>query len=193
MEGSSHKRWRALTCGASIRSPAGNRTWAVLVGDRARGCTTSRPTEHSSGYQRLFFLPDLSIPWASPSDKVTKARGVVKAHMLTKLLLLVYVIHIVCLCRRNSNLISGTFHESWTAWVVTSAGCGGNYRWVYNVYIKDQQLTTEFCCCCCCYQIQGLGTALKILFSGREFDYAIPSDFHLKRTEIVSLFNAFGR
>jgi len=45
-------------------------------------------------------------------------------------------------------------------------------------------------------QVQGLGTALKILFSGHELDDGKvnkSSQFHLKRTEIVSLFNAFGR
>lgn len=45
-------------------------------------------------------------------------------------------------------------------------------------------------------QVQGLGTALKILFSGHELDdgkFNKSSQFHLKRTEIVSLFNAFGR
>lgn len=45
-------------------------------------------------------------------------------------------------------------------------------------------------------QVQGLGTALKILFSGHELDdgkFNKGSQFHLKRTEIVSLFNAFGR
>jgi len=51
-------------------------------------------------------------------------------------------------------------------------------------------------------QIQGLGTALKILFSG-SFDQADPTafdlasmrrtHFQLSRNEIVSLFNAFGR
>lgn len=46
-------------------------------------------------------------------------------------------------------------------------------------------------------QVQGLGTALKILFSGK-FDVKIdPMDpdpnFRLRRSEIVSLFNAFGR
>ena len=49
----------------------------------------------------------------------------------------------------------------------------------------------------CSLQVQGHGTALKILFSGHEFDEgkftAKNSQFHLKRTEIVSLFNAFGR
>jgi len=45
-------------------------------------------------------------------------------------------------------------------------------------------------------QVQGLGTALKILFSGHEFDdgkFDKNSQFQLKRTEIVSLFNGFGR
>lgn len=51
-------------------------------------------------------------------------------------------------------------------------------------------------------QTQGLGTALKILFSGKfELTNEIVSasketddfKFKLKRTEIVSLFNAFGR
>lgn len=53
-------------------------------------------------------------------------------------------------------------------------------------------------------QVQGLGTALKILFSGK-FDQEVVTvktreqvvqeerDWKLKRTEIVSLFNAFGR
>lgn len=46
-------------------------------------------------------------------------------------------------------------------------------------------------------QIQGLGTALKILFSGK-FDVKIGDGdrdpkFRLRRSEIVSLFNAFGR
>lgn len=54
-------------------------------------------------------------------------------------------------------------------------------------------------------QVQGLGTALKILFSGK-FDNEVAAtvktreqlaqeekDLKLKRTEIVSLFNAFGR
>lgn len=46
-------------------------------------------------------------------------------------------------------------------------------------------------------QTQGLGTALKVLFSERQIE-ALPkaeshSTFHLSRQEIVSLFNAFGR
>lgn len=54
------------------------------------------------------------------------------------------------------------------------------------------------------FQIQGLGTALKILFSGKfdadsddaplkVFKDPIHRRFKLKRGEIVSLFNAFGR
>lgn len=53
-------------------------------------------------------------------------------------------------------------------------------------------------------QVQGLGTALKILFSGKfepSFDEgpmksvkdSLNRRFKLKRGEIVSLFNAFGR
>lgn len=53
-------------------------------------------------------------------------------------------------------------------------------------------------------QVQGLGTALKILFSGkfdnnvstvktREQQLMDENELKLKRTEIVSLFNAFGR
>lgn len=54
------------------------------------------------------------------------------------------------------------------------------------------------------FQVQGLGTALKILFNG-QFETKIDEDpmnigknnvdrrFKLKRGEIVSLFNAFGR
>lgn len=51
-------------------------------------------------------------------------------------------------------------------------------------------------------QVQGIGTALKILFSGK-FDSLSPaglepghtakSQFQLQRGEIVTLFNAFGR
>lgn len=47
-------------------------------------------------------------------------------------------------------------------------------------------------------QTQGLGTALKVLFSGRQIE-ALPASgvrrpaFQLSRQEIVSLFNAFGR
>ncbi|XP_063296142.1 ERO1-like protein alpha isoform X2 [Pelobates fuscus] len=46
-------------------------------------------------------------------------------------------------------------------------------------------------------QTQGLGTALKILFSERQIanlpDRGLSQGFHLKRQEIVALFNAFGR
>lgn len=47
-------------------------------------------------------------------------------------------------------------------------------------------------------QTQGLGTSLKILFSGRQIEALPPSGvqrpaFQLSRQEIVSLFNAFGR
>lgn len=46
-------------------------------------------------------------------------------------------------------------------------------------------------------QTQGLGTALKILFSEKliaNMPESGPSyEFHLTRQEIVSLFNAFGR
>ncbi|XP_021373807.1 ERO1-like protein beta isoform X2 [Mizuhopecten yessoensis] len=48
-------------------------------------------------------------------------------------------------------------------------------------------------------QVQGMGTALKILFSGDSIgplstvDALQKQDFQLRRTEIVSLFNAFGR
>lgn len=55
-------------------------------------------------------------------------------------------------------------------------------------------------------QVQGLGTALKILYSGKfddlpeysekqpnNFKESLRQRFKLKRGEIVSLFNAFGR
>eukprot|EP00079_Xenopus_tropicalis_P028803 XP_012823814.1 PREDICTED: ERO1-like protein alpha isoform X1 [Xenopus tropicalis] len=46
-------------------------------------------------------------------------------------------------------------------------------------------------------QTQGLGTALKILFSERQIENLSesnqPSEFHLTRQEIVALFNAFAR
>jgi ERO1-like protein alpha len=52
-----------------------------------------------------------------------------------------------------------------------------------------------------CVQVQGLGTALKILFSGR-FDQILKNmdlsrvsknEFQLHRMEIVALFNGLGR
>lgn len=56
---------------------------------------------------------------------------------------------------------------------------------------------------CISFQTQGLGTALKILFSGRFDTTEAPimtdnknaenREMKLKRSEIVSLFNAFGR
>ena len=50
-------------------------------------------------------------------------------------------------------------------------------------------------------QTQGLGTALKILFSGNFDNLEAPQEmkarakhkFQLSRNEIVALFNAFGR
>uniref|UniRef100_A0ACB8G668 ERO1-like protein alpha n=1 Tax=Sphaerodactylus townsendi TaxID=933632 RepID=A0ACB8G668_9SAUR len=46
-------------------------------------------------------------------------------------------------------------------------------------------------------QTQGLGTALKILFSERQIqdmpERGPSPTFHLTRQEIVALFNAFGR
>ncbi|KAL3319338.1 Endoplasmic Reticulum Oxidoreductin 1 (ERO1) [Cichlidogyrus casuarinus] len=47
-------------------------------------------------------------------------------------------------------------------------------------------------------QTQGMGTSLRILFTGHEQqteddNITLPADFQLKRSEIVSLFNAFGR
>ncbi|XP_023807167.1 ERO1-like protein alpha isoform X1 [Oryzias latipes] len=42
-------------------------------------------------------------------------------------------------------------------------------------------------------QTQGLGTALKILFSGRQIEALPKSRFQLSRQEVVSLLNAFGR
>ena len=43
-------------------------------------------------------------------------------------------------------------------------------------------------------QTQGIGTALKILFSGNQLDKeTVSSSFRLKRNEIVALFNALGR
>lgn len=48
-------------------------------------------------------------------------------------------------------------------------------------------------------QIQGLGTALKILFSGKFDKWASTlhnfsrKQFYLERSEIVALINAFGR
>ena len=55
-----------------------------------------------------------------------------------------------------------------------------------------------------CFQVTGLGTALKILFSGESMsgDSIVTQDlkqkgedqkFQLRRQEIVALFNAFGR
>jgi ERO1-like protein alpha len=55
---------------------------------------------------------------------------------------------------------------------------------------------------CLSVQIHGLGTALKILFSGKfdamdpasqDLTHANKSKFQLQRSEIVALINAFGR
>ena len=50
------------------------------------------------------------------------------------------------------------------------------------------------------FQVRGMGTALKILFSGDDLGpqsivnkNSDGSNFQLNRVEIVSLFNAFGR
>lgn len=49
----------------------------------------------------------------------------------------------------------------------------------------------------CCVQIQGLGTALKILFSEKQIqklpEHSPSKGFQLTRQEIVALINAFGR
>jgi len=50
-----------------------------------------------------------------------------------------------------------------------------------------------------CFQVQGMGTALKILFSGSGMGPSsivspgAKNSFQLRRTEIVSLLNGFGR
>lgn len=48
-----------------------------------------------------------------------------------------------------------------------------------------------------CPQVRGMGTALKILFSGESMSpfstVTNSKSFQLTRVEIVSLFNAFGR
>ena len=50
---------------------------------------------------------------------------------------------------------------------------------------------------CVCAQTQGLGTALKILFSEKEIqslsESSSSSSFQLTRQEIVALLNGFGR
>jgi len=54
-------------------------------------------------------------------------------------------------------------------------------------------------CCFLLLQVRGMGTALKILFSGENMGPQSiltddsKSDFRLNRVEVVSLFNAFGR
>lgn len=67
----------------------------------------------------------------------------------------------------------------------------------YSTLVTIQSTSFPFDFISCSFkQVQGLGTALKILFSGHELDdgkFNKSSHFHLKRTEIVSLFNAFGR
>lgn len=49
----------------------------------------------------------------------------------------------------------------------------------------------------CCVQTQGLGTALKILFSEKEIqnlpEHTPSKGFQLTRQEIVALLNGFGR
>lgn len=59
-----------------------------------------------------------------------------------------------------------------------------------------QQFTSDGCAVCL-VQIQGLGTALKILFSEKEIqklpEHSASKGFQLTRQEIVALINAFGR
>lgn len=81
-----------------------------------------------------------------------------------------------------------------------NAGYGANYRLVCSIigrfFVSMTQKNNLL-------QVQGMGTALKILFSGK-FDNDAESgletnlrpsnpQFRLKRAEIVALFNAFGR
>ena len=77
-------------------------------------------------------------------------------------------------------------------WVVTSASSGENCR--SNIALNCAKFGNEIL-----LQVTGLGTALKILFSG-EFDKpqlpGLPKakeDLKLSRNEIVALFNSFGK
>ena len=81
-------------------------------------------------------------------------------------------------------------------WAVINASSGVNYRWLtYNLtWIKERFLTPNIS-----LKVTGLGTALKILFSG-EFDKphlpGLPKakeDLKLTRNEIVALFNSFAK
>jgi len=88
---------------------------------------------------------------------------------------------------------------------------GGSSKLKYEFREKFLNITRIMDCVGCdkCrlwgkLQTQGMGTALKILFSGK-YEYSVQSNniieindptmpqFKLKRTEIVALFNAFGR
>ena len=70
---------------------------------------------------------------------------------------------------------------------------------VMSCHGRDIHSLLTFSILCLDFQVLGMGTALKILFSGNTMglestvsaDYK--ADFQLTRTEIVALFNAFSR
>ena len=75
-------------------------------------------------------------------------------------------------------------------WAVISASSGENYRFKSDLVKPSVSISSLPC------QVTGLGTALKILFSG-EFDRpgltVATEDLKLSRNEIVALFNSFGK
>ena len=92
----------------------------------------------------------------------------------------------------NLESILETSRGSLTASGVTKASPGGNCR--YSIR-EMNYLTIDSSC----LKVTGLGTALKILFSG-EFDKPHPplllkpkGDLKLTRNEIVALFNSFAK
>lgn len=100
------------------------------------------------------------------------------------------------------------FPDPFDETVMFNGGGGKPQKQLKNEFIAHFKNITEIMDCVGCdkcklwgkLQIQGLGTALKILFSGL-FDHytdasiipATAKDFQLQRTEIVSLVNAIGR
>lgn len=83
--------------------------------------------------------------------------------------------------------------------VIDCVGCDKCKLWGKLQVFHHMNNNNTFIINCSCLKVTGLGTALKILFSG-EFDKPHPplllkpkGDLKLTRNEIVALFNSFAK
>lgn len=107
--------------------------------------------------------------------------------------------------RRSSGSILKTSPGSWTVSAAVNVASGGNCRWDSSPCLCSHVLsrylfpavTNAAVWPVCCVQTQGLGTALKILFSEKEIqnlpEHSPSQGFQLTRHEIVALVNGFSR